>query len=1015
MHIYNFIYIHRYIRFHEKLGSGAYKDVYRAYDTIEGIEVAWNLVTLKGIPKIEKARIINEVRLLEKLNHNNIISFHGSWVNREREEVVFVTEILSSGTLKSFMTKVKVVRWRIIKRWCIQILRGLEYLHRQDPPIIHRDLKCENIFINGTSGDLRIGDLGLSTVIVNRSKALSVLGTPEFMAPELYDEDYNEKVDVYAFGMCLLEMITKDIPYRECSNPAQIFKKVTGDVKPKLLGRVREREALEFMLMCLEKDPSNRPTATTLLKHRFLSSKEDDDQEPIVGPPPSATDETSQAQPTHQHQQQQQQHAETTIAGEADHAVGIPAANAQQQQQQDNNDNNDFDNGKVGGVSMTSSKHSSSGYDSSPAAAAGAAGGVGQGDEIENSTDTLPSLPLHKANSSASVFSTDDEGAVTFGNDREDAAVGSATGPAGVGGVGGFVDDNGLIISKEQQRSRASSRDHGVAPQGQASLSGSVSSIDACAPGSAGQDNSKGNGGEDLGDNRTFAPAPAGKRGSGEYTEILASMQEQELNMKKVKVLMGRDTELMDEERSELGGMKAARSRQSDLDVVTGSADNDRDTLHLSLLIPVEGKHVPIEFDFHLRTDDPHAVAREMVTELNVKEEDVSEISRTINMLALRERRKQAEEYEGTASVGGGGGGGGGPAAAATGNVGLGAGGKPAVRSQKQQQPQPTSPSSMTASASSVGLMLSENEEDEGGDCSDSDEEVDEEVKLLKQEYSKNVQRSEKAFNTRMENLTKSKAHFLAQHQKILEKHSRELAEYEQRVKKAEGEQSLRLKELRDEWEKKKEAAEEKKMKRASQHRALNDDVNKAAAAALQHQAIAAAAQAAVGGIIPRQPPPAQQQQQPVDQQGKSVIMPINELAEMQVSQVNQLSKSSQPMTSASVAPGVQPGQSSVVPGGMQSALSSSSLQPMLSSSDPSVVSQPSQGLPSVVAAASVNGNGNGTVQQQQQQQQQTTTTTTQISATSSVQKTNNGINGNIAMQPPQPTNNNVNQQHQHF
>jgi hypothetical protein len=83
----------RYVRFFEKLGSGAYKDVYRAYDTIEGIEVAWNEVTLSGIPKSEKARIINEVRLLEKLNHDNIIGFHGSWVNREREEVVFVTEV----------------------------------------------------------------------------------------------------------------------------------------------------------------------------------------------------------------------------------------------------------------------------------------------------------------------------------------------------------------------------------------------------------------------------------------------------------------------------------------------------------------------------------------------------------------------------------------------------------------------------------------------------------------------------------------------------------------------------------------------------------------------------------------------------------------------------------------------------------------------------------------------------------------------------------------------------------
>lgn len=160
----------RYLRFSEKLGSGAYKEVFRAYDTSEGIEVAWNVVNLSGVPSVERRYIVNEVKLLEKLNHSNIISFHGSWVNRELEQVIFVTEILSSGTLKQFINKVQIIRYKIAKRWAVQILKGLEYLHSQDPPIIHRDLKCDNIFINGTSGDLRIGDLGLSTVISNKSK-----------------------------------------------------------------------------------------------------------------------------------------------------------------------------------------------------------------------------------------------------------------------------------------------------------------------------------------------------------------------------------------------------------------------------------------------------------------------------------------------------------------------------------------------------------------------------------------------------------------------------------------------------------------------------------------------------------------------------------------------------------------------------------------------------------------------------------------------------------------------------
>lgn len=51
-------------------------------------------------------------------------------------------------------------------------------------------------------------------------------GTPEFMAPEVYEEEYNELVDIYSFGMCILEMVTFEYPYSECTNPAQIYKKV---------------------------------------------------------------------------------------------------------------------------------------------------------------------------------------------------------------------------------------------------------------------------------------------------------------------------------------------------------------------------------------------------------------------------------------------------------------------------------------------------------------------------------------------------------------------------------------------------------------------------------------------------------------------------------------------------------------------------------------------------------------------------------------------------------------------
>ena len=273
----------RYIRFQDKLGSGASKDVYRAWDSTEGIEVAWNVVSLSGIPFTETKRITNEVHLLERLHHPNIISFYGSWVNRERLEVIFVTEILSSGTLKSFIERVQVIRLKIAKKWAIQILKGLEYLHSQDPPVIHRDLKCDNIFINGARGDLRIGDLGLSTVHTN-GKVLSVLGTPEFMAPDLYEETpYNEKIDIYAFGMCLVEIFTKEIPYRECQNIAQIYKKVASGKLPDCLGRLKNGAARDFIILCLGYKDENgtyvRPSAAELLQHPFLQKGENDDDE----------------------------------------------------------------------------------------------------------------------------------------------------------------------------------------------------------------------------------------------------------------------------------------------------------------------------------------------------------------------------------------------------------------------------------------------------------------------------------------------------------------------------------------------------------------------------------------------------------------------------------------------------------------------------------------------------------------------------------------------------------------
>ena len=130
-------------------------------------------------------------------------------------------------------------------------------------------MKCDNIFITGTTGSVKIGDLGLAT-LKNRSYAKSVIGTPEFMAPEMYEEHYDEAVDVYAFGMCMLEMATSEYPYNECSGPAQIYKKVTSGIKPASFDKVENIEVTEIIERCIRLKKEERPNCSELLKFDFF-------------------------------------------------------------------------------------------------------------------------------------------------------------------------------------------------------------------------------------------------------------------------------------------------------------------------------------------------------------------------------------------------------------------------------------------------------------------------------------------------------------------------------------------------------------------------------------------------------------------------------------------------------------------------------------------------------------------------------------------------------------------------
>ncbi|XP_037625977.1 serine/threonine-protein kinase WNK2 isoform X9 [Sebastes umbrosus] len=262
----------RFLKFDIELGRGSFKTVYKGLDTETWVEVAWCELQERKLSKAERQRFKEEAEMLKALQHPNIVRFYDFWESpvKGKKCIVLVTELMTSGTLKTYLKRFKVMKPKVLRSWCRQILKGLHFLHTRTPPIIHRDLKCDNIFITGPTGSVKIGDLGLAT-LKRASFAKSVIGTPEFMAPEMYEEHYDEAVDVYAFGMCMLEMATSEYPYSECQNAAQIYRKVTSGVKPASYSKVSDPEIKEIIGECICNKWEERYSIKDLLNHAFFA------------------------------------------------------------------------------------------------------------------------------------------------------------------------------------------------------------------------------------------------------------------------------------------------------------------------------------------------------------------------------------------------------------------------------------------------------------------------------------------------------------------------------------------------------------------------------------------------------------------------------------------------------------------------------------------------------------------------------------------------------------------------
>ncbi|KAK2163888.1 hypothetical protein NP493_1442g00026 [Ridgeia piscesae] len=240
-------------------------------DTEEGVEVVWNEVCIseKKSTKAQVEKLKQVFDNLIQLDHANLVKFHKYWTDTkgDKRRVIFITEYMSSGSLKQFLKKTKknnktLKAW---KRWCTQILSALSYLHSCEPPIIHGNLTTDTIFIQH-NGLIKIGSVAPDAIHMHVKTYRQEARNLHYVAPEYSgNAPMTTAVDIYSFGICALEMAALEIP-----GNGDTGNHISEENIFKTLDTLEDPLQKNFIQQCLEKDFSKRPTARELLFHTVL-------------------------------------------------------------------------------------------------------------------------------------------------------------------------------------------------------------------------------------------------------------------------------------------------------------------------------------------------------------------------------------------------------------------------------------------------------------------------------------------------------------------------------------------------------------------------------------------------------------------------------------------------------------------------------------------------------------------------------------------------------------------------
>eukprot|EP00934_Nitzschia_sp_Nitz4_P006685 Nitzschia sp. Nitz4//scaffold169_size48518//28499//30385//NITZ4_007075-RA/size48518-processed-gene-0.94-mRNA-1//-1//CDS//3329538397//6675//frame0 len=262
-----------------KIGVGSFGSVHVGMNNATGKLMAVKLFKLDGAVMKD---IRTEVELMRSLDHPNIVRYLGAQMDDNNLHIF--QEWVPGGSVATLLSRFGPFPLPVIRSYLLQTLEGLLYLHNNN--IMHRDIKGSNILVND-EGVVKLADFGASKRLANLGAnlmmSLTVRGTPYFMAPEVFEEKYSSKADVWGVGCVAYQMITGSPPWKDrgFTNPISLFNHIKQHPGPPPTGEKNESRLAneshtvwthlnDLLKQCFAKHANERPTVEKLLHHKFF-------------------------------------------------------------------------------------------------------------------------------------------------------------------------------------------------------------------------------------------------------------------------------------------------------------------------------------------------------------------------------------------------------------------------------------------------------------------------------------------------------------------------------------------------------------------------------------------------------------------------------------------------------------------------------------------------------------------------------------------------------------------------